>query len=190
MTAPNYIVVGDALKIPVVIQNFGTAVFAATVTETAADPTIKVVLPAKFNVAVNTIVTTYITVTGVTPNTAAQVSLTVSGLMNKITYSAVQQASIPVLPNNGQIFKQSMGGVIGSVAKTTTGPSSASLALTTPASASSTSIGYDLAFYPSALSLIESFRQALGNAPQSNFEQVSSQYYALNLRLNALKAAT
>lgn len=118
----------DALKVPVVISNFGSVSQSVRLTETAADPSLKVVLPtAAITVAVNTTVTTFVTVTGNVEKFGAALNLVATATAGTATSVTSQACSINVVKKDLNWRLQTFGGMIGSTAKSNQGPNNATV---------------------------------------------------------------
>lgn len=81
------------MKVPVTIANQGATAARVTLTETANDTSMRVVLPtAAINVAANAAVTTFVTITSLSEKYGAQINLVASGAVGTgatvITYTA------------------------------------------------------------------------------------------------------
>lgn len=85
---PKFMVVGDALKIPVTISNQGTVALRIQLFETLNDPSLKVVLPAvAANLAANAALSTFVTVTAVSEKVGASINIVANATAGTVTYS-------------------------------------------------------------------------------------------------------
>ncbi|CDW71584.1 a-macroglobulin complement component [Stylonychia lemnae] len=189
MSAPEFMVVGDAIKIPVNITNLNTAAVSVVISQDLSKSAVQDFrisqLPAQ-NIPAGQTLRTFITATALQVNPTASLSLIANGTVARRIVISTGQVNLSIVDQIMKQKSQTRGTLIGSNARAA-GPSNQFLQMNLTNDLNQSSSKYFLSVYPNLLSILEDTVQTVSEIRQGNVEQVASALYPLALKFSLLK---
>ncbi|CDW76949.1 a-macroglobulin complement component [Stylonychia lemnae] len=188
ISGPEFMAIGDSVKIPINITNLNTAAIQVSVFQDLSKSQLDFKLsslPMQSVLAGQTL-RTFITATALQVNPNSTLTLIANATLGNRILMTNDSVQISIEDKTYDKQYQTRGSIIGSSARSI-GPSNINLQISLTNDLIQNSSKYYISIYPTFISMLDDSIKSISQLKTGNFEQVASSFYPLALKLDFLK---